>query len=188
MICAGCSHEVSLRARFCEACGAPLPEASPASAGAPAESASRARMYAALRALIAFLQREGRVSYRALAHVFNGDQAFLDAAREELTFRRSPATKRARGWSGRPSPCPHARSPRTSSASSPPRRPRRVPPLPPRRRPKTSARHGGASMPGLCRAPANSCSPQRRHDLAREQVDRLPRRLGWNARYRQAAD
>ena len=88
MICAGCSHEVSPRARFCEACGAPLPETSPASAGVAAESASRARMYAALPALIAFLQREGRVSYRALAHVFNGDQAFLDAACEELTFRR----------------------------------------------------------------------------------------------------
>jgi class 3 adenylate cyclase len=43
-------------------------------------------VYAALPALIAFLQREGRVSYRALAYVFNGDGAFVDAAREELTF------------------------------------------------------------------------------------------------------
>ena len=49
---------------------------------------ARARVYAALPALIAFLQREGRVSYRALAYIFNGDRAFLDAAREELTFRR----------------------------------------------------------------------------------------------------
>jgi len=86
MICAGCSQEVGPRARFCEDCSAPLREA----AGAPSESApdSRARVYAALPALIAFLQREGRVSYRALAHVFNGDQAFPDAAREELTFKR----------------------------------------------------------------------------------------------------
>src|SRR5262245_21669946 len=45
-------------------------------------------MYAALPALIAFLQREGSVSYRVLAHIFNGDQAFLDEARDELTFRR----------------------------------------------------------------------------------------------------
>ncbi len=89
MICAGCSHEVGPRTRFCEACGAPLPEAAAASAGATTGSDpdSRARVYAALPALIAFLQREGRVSYRALAHVFNGDGAFLDAAREELTFR-----------------------------------------------------------------------------------------------------
>jgi len=80
---------VGPRTRFCEACGAPLPEAAAASAGATTGSDpdSRARVYAALPALIAFLQREGRVSYRALAHVFNGDGAFLDAAREELTFR-----------------------------------------------------------------------------------------------------
>ena len=49
-----------------------------ASTGVPAgsDSGSREWMYAALPALIAFLQREGRVSYRALAYVFNGDQAF----------------------------------------------------------------------------------------------------------------
>jgi hypothetical protein len=28
------------------------------------------------------------VSYLALAHVFNGDQAFLGAAREEVSLRR----------------------------------------------------------------------------------------------------
>src|SRR5215831_13190025 len=108
MICAGCRHEVSPRARFCEACGVPLPEAFPASAGVPAESASRARMYAALPALIAFLQREGRVSYRALAHVFNGDQAFLDAAREELTFRRLARDEDGQGlvWTAEPMPAP----------------------------------------------------------------------------------
>src|SRR5215470_19908103 len=104
MICAGCSHEVSPRAWFCEACGAPLPEASPASAGVPAESASRARMYAALPALIAFLQREGRVSYRALAYVFNGDGAFVDAAREELTFKRLARDEHGQGlvWTAEP--------------------------------------------------------------------------------------
>jgi len=121
MICAGCSHEVSLRARFCEACGAPLPEASPASAGAPAESASRARMYAALRALIAFLQREGRVSYRALAHVFNGDQAFLDAAREELISRRVKVSEVFHLAGGRvPGPDPQGRSYQTYASFSDP--------------------------------------------------------------------
>jgi class 3 adenylate cyclase/predicted ATPase len=63
-------------------------------------------MYAALPALIAFLQREGRVSYRALAHVFNGDQAFLDAAREELTFRRLARDEHGQGlvWTAEPMP------------------------------------------------------------------------------------
>ncbi len=108
MICAGCSHQVGPRARFCEACGARLPEASAAAPGAPTGSApdSRGRVYAALPALIAFLQREGRVSYRALAHVFNGDQAFLDAAREELTFKRLARDEHGHGlvWTAEPMP------------------------------------------------------------------------------------
>src|SRR5215470_3812939 len=105
--CSRCSHEVGPRALFCEACGAPLPEAAE---GAPTGSgaASRARVYAALPALIAFLQREGRVSYRVLAHVFNGDQAFLDAAREELTFRRLARDEDGQGlvWTAEPMPAP----------------------------------------------------------------------------------
>src|SRR5215470_18418950 len=104
MNCPDCRHEVGPRARFCEACGAPLSEA--ASARAPAESAPdpRARVYAALPALIAFLQREGRVSYRALAHIFNGDQAFVDAAREELTFKRLARDEHGQGlvWTAEP--------------------------------------------------------------------------------------
>jgi hypothetical protein len=46
-----------------------------------ANPGSQARLYAALPALIAFLQHERRVSCRALAHVLNGDQEFLDGAR-----------------------------------------------------------------------------------------------------------
>ena len=95
MICARCSHEVGPRARFCEACGAPLGPRARARHGSDLDS--RARVYAALPALIAFLQREGRVSYRALAHIFNGDQAFLDAAREELTFRRLARDEQGQG-------------------------------------------------------------------------------------------
>src|SRR5688500_10999725 len=99
------AHEVGLRTRCCEACGASLLEAA---AGAPtgSGSGSRARVFAALPALIAFLQREGRVSYRALAHVFNGDQAFLDAAREELTFRRLARDEHGQGlaWTAEPMP------------------------------------------------------------------------------------
>jgi hypothetical protein len=148
MICAGCSHEVGPRARFCEACGAPLPEAPAAAPGATTRSDpdSRARVYAALPALIAFLQREGRVSYRALAHVFNGDRAFLDAAREELTFRRLARDEHGQGlvWTGEPMPgLPPTGD--LARARSPPRRPRLSPSPPPRRRQRRSARQGGAS-------------------------------------------
>src|SRR5262245_4894364 len=100
MTCAGCSHEVGPRARFCEACGATLPGASTASMGAHTGSApdSLGRVYAALPALIAFLQREGRVSYRALALVFNGDQAFLDAVCRSYSAVWPTATRRRAGW------------------------------------------------------------------------------------------
>ena len=105
MACSACRHEVGPRARFCEACGAPVLEAA---AGGVAGSGpdSWARVYAALPALIAFLEREGRVSYRVLAHVFNGDQAFLDEAREELTFRRLARDEHGQGlvWTGEPTP------------------------------------------------------------------------------------
>ena len=141
MICAGCSHEVGQRARFCEACGAPL-DPSAVSTGATTESnsASRVRVYAVLPALIAFLQREGRVSYRALAHVFNGDRAFLDAAREELTFRRLARDEDGQGlvWMADPM----LGLPPTGDLARAPRRPR-LSPSP--RCPRTAARQSGAS-------------------------------------------
>ena len=133
-------------ARFCEACGAPLLEAS---AGATTESipSARLRVYAALPALIAFLQREGRVSYQALAHVFNGDQAFLDAAQEELTFKRLARDEHGQGlvWTAEPMPGlpPTADLARAQPASPAVTAARAPAPL--RRRPRISARQGGAS-------------------------------------------
>src|SRR5262245_33781891 len=106
MLCAGCHHEVGSRARFCEACGARLPEPAAGSATTGSDLDSRARAYAALPTLIAFLQREGQVSYQALAHGFKGDQTFLDAAREELIFRRLARDEPGQGlaWTAEPIP------------------------------------------------------------------------------------
>ena len=126
MICPGCGHGIGPRARFCEVCGAPVPEAA---GGAPAGSdpGSRARVYAALPALIAYLQREGRVSYRALELVFNGDRVFLDAAREELTFRRLARDEDGQGlvWTGEPMPAvgPISDPVRAQPALAPPAEP-----------------------------------------------------------------
>src|SRR5262245_32401505 len=81
-------------------------------------------MYAALPALIAFLQREGSVSYRVLAHVFSGDQAFLDAARDELTFRRLARDEDGQGlfWTAESmsAVAPSADLARVRPASAPP--------------------------------------------------------------------
>jgi class 3 adenylate cyclase len=126
VICPGCGHGIGPRARFCEVCGAPVPEAA---GGAPAGSdpGSRARVYAALPALIAYLQREGRVSYRALELIFNGDRVFLDAAREELTFRRLARDEDGQGlvWTGEPMPAvgPISDPVRAQPALAPPAEP-----------------------------------------------------------------
>ena len=45
------------------------------------------RLYAVLPAVIALLQREGRVTYLALKQEFDFDDAFLELVREELIFK-----------------------------------------------------------------------------------------------------
>jgi class 3 adenylate cyclase/predicted ATPase len=128
MVCPGCRHEVGPHARFCEACGARVLEAV-AGGTAGSRPGSRDRVYAALPALIAFLEREGRVSYRVLAHVFNGDQAFLDEAREELTFRRLARDEHGQGlvWTGEPTP---ALAPSLDLARAQPAPPAQAPVVP----------------------------------------------------------
>jgi hypothetical protein len=132
-----------------ETCGALLAEASAASAGALAGAArdSRARAYAALPALAAFLQREGRVSYRVLAYVFNGDQAFVDAAREELTFRGQARDEHGQGlvWTAEPVPgLPPTEGFASAQFAPPPAATARAPDLP-ATAPRTSRRPSGVS-------------------------------------------
>ena len=136
MNCPACSHEAGPRARFCEACGAPVPEAA-AGGAVGSDAASRARVYAALPVLVAFLQREGRVSYRVLAHVFNADRVFLDEAREELTFRRLARDEDGLGlvWTGEPMTAlrPISDPPRAQPALAPPAAEQRLAALAPAR-------------------------------------------------------
>ncbi len=85
------------------------------------------------------------MSYRALAHVFNGDQAFLDAAREELTFKRLARDEDGQGlvWTAEPLPGLAATADRARAQPASPDAAATRPPA--ARRPRTSGRQGGAS-------------------------------------------
>jgi hypothetical protein len=56
--------------------------------------------------VIALLQRDARISYRALQYEFGFDTAFLDVLREELLFRGLARDDPGRGlvWTGSPAP------------------------------------------------------------------------------------
>jgi class 3 adenylate cyclase/predicted ATPase len=56
--------------------------------------------------VIALLQRDARISYRALQYEFGFDTAFLDVLREELLFRGLARDDAGRGlvWTGSPAP------------------------------------------------------------------------------------
>jgi class 3 adenylate cyclase/predicted ATPase len=55
------------------------------------------RLYAVLPAVIALLQREGRVTYLALKQEFDFDDAFLELVREELIFKGMARDEKGRG-------------------------------------------------------------------------------------------
>ncbi len=55
------------------------------------------RLYAVLPAVIALLQREGRVTYLALKQEFDFDDAFLELVREELIFKGMVRDEKGRG-------------------------------------------------------------------------------------------
>jgi hypothetical protein len=72
-LCVHCGHEGSPQAKSCEECGAPLiaPLSTLSSLQSrQREAESESRLYAYLFAVITVLQRESRVTYRRLKHLF----------------------------------------------------------------------------------------------------------------------
>ena len=75
------------------------------------------RFFDAVPEVMALLQRDARISYRALQYAFGFDTTFLEVLREELLFRGIARDDAGRGlvWTGSPSllapspavPCPH---------------------------------------------------------------------------------
>src|SRR5262249_31327303 len=85
--------------------GAPAAPEPDAQRRAEAES----HFHAMLSAVLWWLQRERRVTYCTLKHIFGLDDALLKEIREELTFRRCAIDEDGTGlvWTGEPSPVPH---------------------------------------------------------------------------------
>ena len=116
MQCPQCQHENQDSLKFCNQCGTPLSGrcakcgftnqpgskfcgecstslTAQASVPGPVQSTqygsdAESRFHALLRAVMALLQRERRVTYRTLKYVFGIDEALVEEIRKELTLRR----------------------------------------------------------------------------------------------------
>ena len=84
------------------------------------------RLYTVLPAVIALLQREKRLSYRALTQIFAVDEVFLHDVREELRFRQLAYDEDGKGlvWIGETAPqvtsiTPHHTVPEADASASP---------------------------------------------------------------------
>ncbi|MDH3603260.1 MAG: zinc-ribbon domain-containing protein, partial [Candidatus Tectomicrobia bacterium] len=87
MKCLQCQHENVSDAKFCNQCGTPLmvPTSAPSSSPSlPKEAASESRFQALIRSVKGMLQRERRVTYRTLKHVFSLEDGLLEEVKEEL--------------------------------------------------------------------------------------------------------
>ncbi len=95
--CTACGIENRPAAKFCKACGTSLlPHV------VQNQPDAESRLHAVLPVLSGLLQREGRLTYRELKHVFGIDDALLDEIRDVLTFRRRAIDEDGKGlvWTG----------------------------------------------------------------------------------------
>jgi class 3 adenylate cyclase len=76
---------------------------------APRRADAESRFHAMLAAVMWWLQRERRVTYRTLKHILGLDDALLKEIREELTFRRLIIDEDGKGlvWTGEAPPVLH---------------------------------------------------------------------------------
>ena len=99
MQCSQCQHANRSTATFCEACGATL---AAADAAQSTQAEAEGRFYAALIAVTATLQRDKRLTYRELKHVFALDDKALQDIRRTLHFKRLATDEDGEGlvWTG----------------------------------------------------------------------------------------
>jgi class 3 adenylate cyclase len=108
-VCSACGHENPANAKFCHQCGAALRStASAASSVQPMlpEAEAERRFHVLLRAVMELLQRERRVTYRALKHVFVLNDPLVAEIRDELTFKQFARDEAGKGlvWMGEAPP------------------------------------------------------------------------------------
>jgi class 3 adenylate cyclase len=105
--CAQCGFISDPGSRFCGECGASLrqqpPGPSPAQPVEP-QLEAESRFHAMLSAVMWWLQRDRRVMYRELKHIFGLDDALLEGIREALTFKQLARDEDGKGlvWTGEP--------------------------------------------------------------------------------------
>ncbi|WP_089934644.1 adenylate/guanylate cyclase domain-containing protein [Candidatus Entotheonella palauensis] len=101
--CPACATANPVGATFCHQCATSL-SAPPAISARPARrnADSESRFHALLPLIIAFLQREHRVTYRTLKFALDVDDAWLQALCQELTFRQVARDEQGEGlvWTG----------------------------------------------------------------------------------------
>ena len=137
--------------------GDPAPHAPDARRGPEAES----RFHILLRAVMGLLQRERRVTYRELKHVFVLNDPLVEEIREELTFKQLARDEDGKGlvWTGEAQPAVQ-------------------PAIPIPSQPAAAERNPGRHVI-CCTSPSHHPSPRPRHRLTVQQNgrDRVGRRL-----------
>jgi hypothetical protein len=115
-VCPTCGRENAADARFCNQCGTPLVASLStfsSSASHRREIPLESRLYTVLPFVISLLQRERRVTYRMLKHVYGVDDGLLEEIREELLLRHLASAEGEKvliwtgehRWARRPSSC-----------------------------------------------------------------------------------
>ena len=107
--CVHCGHDRSPQAKFCEECSTPLmaPASVPGSVHSMQQEAdSESRFHELILTVMGLLQRERRITYRRLKHVYRLDEALLEDVKEELLFTGIACDEDGKGlgWIGETPP------------------------------------------------------------------------------------
>jgi hypothetical protein len=107
--CSACGHENTVDAKFCNQCGTSLivpTSASDAINAIPHEAETEARFHITLSAVMGWLQRERRMTYRTLKYLLSLDDPLLGEIRNELVLRQLAVEDQEQVlvWTGEPPP------------------------------------------------------------------------------------
>jgi predicted ATPase/class 3 adenylate cyclase len=101
--CPSCGHENAPEAKFCNQCAMSLKgPASDLSPTQPTQRDAESRFHELILIVMGLLQRERRITYRRLKHVYRLDDALLEDMRKELLFTQAARDEDGEGlvWTG----------------------------------------------------------------------------------------
>jgi predicted ATPase/class 3 adenylate cyclase len=104
-LCLSCGVENALDAKFCNQCATPLtgqPSATSPIQHRLLQLKAEIRFHALLPEVTAFLQRNKRVTYHRLRHIFGMDDVLLEELRKEFAFQQMARDEQGEGlvWTG----------------------------------------------------------------------------------------